>query len=135
MQYDFVIDKKINIIFEKFEGTFTVSDLKKTFDQFTKHPDYQKDQNILSDFRQAELLLSSDEMYDYVNSVSDEDQVNKLAIVVSRDLEFGTVRMFETLSETTSMWKELKIFRHMQDAKQWLGLEKYENQEVAWLTS
>ena len=134
MKYKFFIDKEINVSFAKFEGEITSNILGEYIRESYNDPDWQKNQNSLCDLREADLLLSSDEMNEIVRSYAQDDQANKLAMIVSRDLEFGMSRMFEILTEDKGIWKEYKIFRNITEAKQWLGIEKYTNPGIKWLT-
>ncbi len=133
MKYDFFIDKSLNVLFERFKGEITYQNLEDAVQKSYDHPDWQKDQNVLCDFREATWSLSSDEMRRVITSFSSDDQASKLAMLVSRDLEFGMSRMFEILSEDTAIWKKYKIFRDISEAKQWLGIENYTNPEIKWL--
>jgi len=133
MEYDFFIDKSLNVLFEKFKGEITFENFVDAIQKSYDHPDWQKDQNVLCDFREANLSLSSDEMRRVVKSFSPDDQAGKLAMIVSHDLEYLMSRMFEITSEFTGIWKEYKIFRNISEAKQWLGIENYTNPEIKWL--
>ena len=44
------------------------------------------------------------------------------AVVVSTDVAFGLARMFGTYRETISSKDQIRIFRDIRDAEQWLGL-------------
>jgi hypothetical protein len=133
MKYDFFIDKSLNVLFERFKGEITYQNFRDAIQKSYNHPDWQKDQNVLCDLREAALLLSSDEMRQVIKSFPPDDQAGKLAMLISRDLEFGMSRMFEIISEDTGIWKEYKIFREISEAKQWLGIENYTNPGIKWL--
>lgn len=134
MKYEFFMDKDRNLLLERLEGEITFQNLRDAIQESFQHPDWRKDQNVLCDLREATLAISSDEMSSIVRSYSPDDQASKLAMIVSRDLEFGMSRMFEIISEDTTIWKEYKIFSDITEAKQWLGIENYMNPEIKWLT-
>jgi hypothetical protein len=134
MKYQVYIDKALNVLFDRHEGEITYQAFRDSIRELYEHPDWQKGLDVISDLREASLVLSSSEMRQIITSFMVDDEANKLAVVVSRDSEFGMARMFEILSEETNIWKEYKIFRDMAEAKKWLGIGNYTNPEIKWLT-
>ena len=47
----------------------------------------------------------------------------KTAIVGPKDIEYGLGRMYQAYADIESMPYEYKIFREVEDAKNWLGIE------------
>ena len=46
----------------------------------------------------------------------------KTAIVISKDLNFGISRMFQSYAENDKIEFEIKVFRDIEKAKEWLGV-------------
>jgi hypothetical protein len=82
---------------------------------------------VLWDFSKASLSrISSNQIetiLDYIKQHAEKRAGGKTAIVVSKTLEYGMSRMIQTLSELISIPLEIKIFRSIEEAVQWLGKE------------
>jgi len=80
--------------------------------------------NLLWDLRNASLhLLSSENLeafVDYAKRHSDLRAGGKTAFVVSKDLEFGLLRMVDAFSEIAKIPFYLMTFRSMDEAVRWL---------------
>ena len=122
MEYDLFIDKQINVLFERFRGKVTADDFREAIKESYRHPDWEKGQDVLCDIREAEFDMNYEKMSSAIRSFSPDDRSNKLALVVKRDLEYGMFRMFQALTEPTEIWREMKIFRDINEAKEWLGV-------------
>lgn len=57
----------------------------------------------------------------YISWLEKGDSINRQAIVVSRDLEYGLARMFGSLSEDHGTWQGLEIFTDFDAAQAWLA--------------
>jgi hypothetical protein len=88
----------------------------------------QTKRNVLWDFRNASLVrVSSQEaeaIMDYIKHYSGKCSVGKTALVASGDLEYGMLRMAQTLAEIKGFSLQLEIFRSFKEAIQWLGEEE-----------
>ena len=82
---------------------------------------------VLWDFSKASLSrISSNQIetiLDYIKQHAEKRAGGKTAIVVSKTLEYGMSRMIQTLSELKSIPLEIKIFRSIEEAAQWLSKE------------
>jgi hypothetical protein len=47
----------------------------------------------------------------------------KTAMVISKDLDYGLTRIYQAYAETEGIAFEIRIFRDMEKAKEWLGVE------------
>ncbi|MEJ2657590.1 MAG: hypothetical protein P8012_10390 [Desulfobacterales bacterium] len=87
---------------------------------YEKHPT----KNLLWDLRNASLhnLSSKDlEAYvDYSKRHSEARTGGKTAFVVSKDLEFGMLRMVDAFSEFAKIPFKIMTFRSIDEAFQWL---------------
>lgn len=90
---------------------------------YEKHPT----RNLLWDLRNANLQqISSKDLEEFVHYVklhSEARTGGKTAFVVSRDLEFGLLRMVDAYSEFAKIPFNLMTFRSMDEATQWLEKE------------
>jgi len=80
--------------------------------------------NLLWDFRNADFRRITSEdvgfMADYVQEHGHLRAGGKTAWVVSNALEFGMLRMAEAFGEIRKLPFEIKLFRSMDEAIQWL---------------
>ena len=59
-------------------------------------------------------------LFDFVKKKGSIRQSGKTAVVAPTDLEFGMARMFQIMSDTDIFPFEIKVFRHYEEATQWL---------------
>ena len=57
----------------------------------------------------------------YVTWFKESREGGKTAIVSPRDLEFGIGRMFDTFGEIKNVKFEIRVFRNLPAAREWLG--------------
>ncbi|HTE40920.1 MAG TPA: hypothetical protein VK629_08815 [Steroidobacteraceae bacterium] len=122
MPYQFVIDKAAKVVRETWTGVVTVADLKESSRAEWAHPDFQKDLNMISDFRRGSVEISTEEMWGLVSWFGQSEWVGKHALVVSREVGFGLARMFSTISEGQKHYSDsLQVFYSYEDAEKWLA--------------
>lgn len=100
----------------------TLNELQDAVLALLTHPDHVDGMEAIFDFREADLVNISREdinsyakwLYPYLPKLA-----VKVATVVSRDLEFGIVRMWNTYSEGIIDQSRM-IFREMDAAQEWL---------------
>ncbi len=46
----------------------------------------------------------------------------KTALVASRDVQYGLLRIFKSLSDSSDLPFEVRVFREMDKAREWLGI-------------
>jgi hypothetical protein len=63
--------------------------------------------------------MDYEEMYEHISQLPDLG-VKKQAFIVSRDLEFGMAIMFEILTEGRVLYREMRIFKEMEEGLTWL---------------
>ena len=78
---------------------------------------------VLWDLREARFTLSTSEIRDLAEFAKEHSPFAQLrmAFVVTRDLEFGLLRMFEVFREARSV--RTAVFRDMEKALAWLAAE------------
>ncbi len=55
----------------------------------------------------------------------------RLALVISHDVTFGMARMYAVFAEFAGDLREIRVFRGVEEAREWLGLEGGEGAEAA----
>ncbi len=118
-----VYNAEAHIIETKFEG---ILDLKEAKEIIAKITDVAKEHNCflcLSDYRDAELNLTTSEIYNLPKLLSDVTTLHGLsatlfrrALVVRKDLE--NFHFFETV--TLNSMQNARIFHDVGEAKRWL---------------
>jgi hypothetical protein len=125
MPIAFRIDKESGIVYTTIEGRITTDELLESLERFMNHPDFSPGLNGLADLRNIEMdTFSADVrriaelMVEYRNKIGP----SKTAVVISKDVTFGMTRMFQSFSEQSSI--KTAIFRDMEEALRWLGVNK-----------
>ena len=87
----------------------------------------QPTMNVLWDFRKGSMaqfsFIEIDRVADYVTFQAEKRAGGKTATVVSRDSEYGLSRLIDTLRDMRKVPLQLKIFRSIEKANQWLDEE------------
>ena len=122
MKYAYEIIPERGLIKETWNGPITKQDLIEAIYRLIADPQWEKQMNVIADFRNAKLELTTQEMYEYADWVRQKDSTKYLAIVVSRTLDFGMSRMFEMLTEPDH-YKDSRVFFDLADAEQWIELK------------
>ena len=82
----------------------------------------------LWDFTEANIsAITTDEITNlaqYASQLAEIRREGKTAIVFNDGFDFGLGRMFQTHLEMTEVPLEVELFRHLDDAKQWLGIDE-----------
>jgi phage-related protein len=99
MPFSFQIDHHANLIRETWTGTVDIEQLRESCRQEWAHPEYRPGMPMISDFRDAEAILSADEVLQFASWFSDEDKPSKHAIVVSRELGLDMAGMYTLISD------------------------------------
>ncbi len=116
------IDSEKGIRIHTVTGEVTADDFRTALTKVHTSPDSQSTMNGLWDLRAATGDFSTvdiDRMADFVGSQWGNIGPHKIALVVSRDVDFGLARMYEQLLEMQSTI-ELMVFRDSEEATRWL---------------
>jgi hypothetical protein len=119
MKYTYEIIPEKNLVRETFEGEIFKKNLIDTVSELRIDPGYKAQMNVISDFRNAELALSVNEIRELADWIRINGSVNSIAIVVGRALDFGMARMFEMLTGT-EFYNDSNVFYNMDDAEKWI---------------
>ena len=119
MPISFDFDSLDGIVIGKGTGSFSVEEVQRAAVEFWQRcsgPRYQ----VLWDLREVRFDLETGEvrkLAEFVSSRAPSGEI-RTAYVVSGDLEFGFIRMFEVFRESEAV--ETHVFRDMQSAIDWL---------------
>jgi hypothetical protein len=120
---DIKIDEVKNIAYIKFTGKASSKDILEAFDKAVLSEKYQKGMGRLWDFTEIDLaLLDSEvipEMARYSLKFPEGIRDVKVAFVVSKSLEYGLTRMFQTYSEMYAK-SQVRIFDSIDKAEMWM---------------
>ena len=120
MFHAFEIDIKNGILRESFIGLITLDVLRDANNAIISNPEFRKGLQFLTDLREANIQMGYEEMLRHISQLPDLG-IKKQAFIVGRNLEFGIVRMFETLSEEKSLYEELRLFKEIEEGLKWLS--------------
>ena len=122
MPIDTVIDNDKGVIIHTVTGRITFEDITSSFEKATNHSDFVKSLPVLWDFRAADgTKITGNEIKTFIRfyeSQSDKRSGIKAALLVSGDLEFGLLRMYE--AQAFNIPAQIEIFRNYDDAMQWV---------------
>lgn len=84
--------------------------------------------NLLWDFSEASLSSISSlfvrQIASKMREILSVREKGKIAVVAPKDLEYGMARMFQMLSDERRFPFNVKVFRYVGEACQWLFLEE-----------
>ena len=119
------VDKTKNLIIYTLTGELTLDDIQSKIKSFWEAHDLTL--NALWDIRQAKLTnLKSSDMVSITALIGqythrfEERKGGKSAVVASSDLQYGFSRILGALYEIEDFPTQLKIFRIMDEALEWL---------------
>jgi len=122
MAFEASFNKQHNYLSVKYDKLPAVEELDSSIKAFLQSGRYQADVNILFDMTTVCLSLLDRAMIDRLLSIREkypERGSAKIAILVSRDVDFGLGRMYGTLSERLE--QRIMIFRDREQAELWIG--------------
>lgn len=119
---DLKFDKDKNICVIKLTGLLSRDTILHAFDAAVSHVNYQPGMGRLWDFRKADLSLITAETISSMAkySMNFPAGINdvKVAFAVTRDLEYGLTRMFESFSAQAKT--KINVFKSLEEAEDWL---------------
>jgi len=121
VQHHYCIHIKDNILKEEFCGDIDLATLDRASLSIIEDKNFKKGLHFLTDLRKAHLHITYDEMWQHTSQLPDLG-INKQALIVSRDLEYGFARQFHALSNDKDIFNELRIFKDINEAHKWLNL-------------
>lgn len=109
------------MITANYSGPLNVDDLIECISHLFNDPEFHMEYNGVSDFRNASLDMGYDDLNKFRSWLERQKSksVGRWAVLVSRTVDFGTLRCWEVLSE--GYHEELRVFREEEEAIAWLG--------------
>ncbi len=120
MPFKYSIHPDQNLIRQTLWGDITVNELRELVAAMLIDPQYRKKMNVLADLREARVRIPYDQMVEYSQYINSLSDIGRQAIVVGRQLEFGMVRMYEQLTESSAKRQDLRVFFSLEEAEQWV---------------
>jgi hypothetical protein len=122
MTVTIIVDKKDAVMIHKVTGEITFEEIKSSYKAVLSHPDFQENIRVIWDLRDADA--SEIDRQDVIRLARYfETQLKnraefKVAVIVSRDVEFGLSRMYQVAA--ADLPAKIGIFINLEDAKKWV---------------
>lgn len=127
---EYHIDTARGVLYWKASGSFTLQELLEALSEVMDHPDYHPGMKSLNDLREITLAFATPEVQTLAGLLAERSSVigeGKVAVVLTHDAAYGMGRAFQVYAESCSA--EIQVFRDMQAACDWLGIELPASQE------
>ena len=130
MSYNVYYDSERDCVFASMEGDIDINEVKEFAQEVVKQTTAHDCRRLLNDLRKANFKLSTIEIYDLPTYISDAglNRLCKRALIVSQNFE--DYKFFENVSSNHGHLlkiftdsDEFSIFRKVEKAEEWLGLD------------
>ena len=118
---DYQISPEYRLLRSRAWGVLTHPEITAHRLRFTSDPAFQPDFDQLYDLREVTSIAATVEQIREISSHSPFSSKSRRAIVATRDAVYGMARMFALQHETTGL-EEIRVFRSIEEAQEWLGL-------------
>ena len=119
MNHEFYIDTTVGLLKEKFFGPLSLDILTEANKAILAHPDFKGGLNFLTDLTKSSILFNFEEMCEHVESLPSL-QIDRQVFIVSKNREYGMIRMFLTLVEGDGIIKNGEVFKSLEEGQKWL---------------
>lgn len=127
MKVSTVVDKKASVMIHTVTGEIAFEEVKSSYKSVLTHPDFQEDMYTIWDIRDADAskLDSQDviKLARYFETQIKNRAEYRVAIIVSRDLEYDLSRMYQVAA--ADLPARIGIFINPEDAKKWVTRPDY----------
>jgi hypothetical protein len=124
MPIDTRIDPDGGLRVHSLNGRLQFEEVRDTLEELYSSPDFDPAMNALWDVRDASTAdISLEDVRKIAQLVSGrrpKEGLSRVALVVSRDVDFGLARMYEMKLEDVAH-SEVRVFRDIEEALTWLG--------------
>jgi hypothetical protein len=123
MKFETAIDKTENLRMHKLSGPLAAKDVLEALRGVYSSPEFEPDTNVLWDVRDASVLsMSSSDVQEVSELVAKHwgtGGTSRAALVVSKDFEFGLMKMYQVYLESR-ISTEVRVFRDIDEALEWV---------------
>ena len=116
------VDKKASVIIHTVTGEITFENIKSSYEAILSHPNFQEDMSVIWDIRDADASKFNSQdvirLARYFETQLKSRAKFKVAVIVSRDLEYGLSRMYQVAA--ADLPAKIGIFINLEDAKKWI---------------
>jgi len=119
------IDSERKVIRTKCVGSVTLDEVTDHFRALERDPNCPDQLDVLLDLSELTSLPQSGQfsaVVDELKKLQDKVRLGAFAIVATRDVVFGMLRMFEVMAQR--YFRVIQIFRVMSEAEAWLISER-----------
>ncbi len=124
MPIDIDYDAETNCILIKTYEIVDCDEICALRDRLLNHPKFSTNINQIFDSSEGQLVITSEDLINiashYKEKVDKLGNERKLALVVSKDLDFGRMRQYEAYFDSGPNVL-VHSFRNINDAKEWLA--------------
>lgn len=125
MSLDYRIEKSQGLLIMTGQGTIEAEDIEACYERLLADPDYSAIRRELADFREATFNIDPDDVKTLAKSTRErptENRIERRAIVIVSDLQYGLARMFSQLVAPSG--QDVQPFRNIDDARRWLDRDQ-----------
>lgn len=122
MTVNTVVDKKASVAIHTVTGEITFQEIRSSYESVHSHPDFQENMNSIWDIRDADASkFDSQEVIRIARYFETQTKTRakyKVAVIVSRDLEYGVSRKYQVAA--ADLPAKIGIFINLDEAKKWV---------------
>lgn len=122
MTVNTVVDKKALVVIHTVVGEITFEEIKSSYESVCSHPDFKENMNSIWDIRAADASkFDSQEVIKiarYFETQTKNRTRYKVAVIVSRDLEYGLSKKYQVAA--ADLPAKIGIFIDFEEAKKWV---------------
>lgn len=125
MAIQYSIDRARRMVFTTWSGQVTYEELSAYLEQLRNDPNFDPNLDQLVDLSNVSVIKLT---FDTLNSIRQVDPFSaesKRAVVAPKDVAYGLSRMYEALKGGG-----FTVFRAMEPARAWLGLESVQGAQT-----
>ena len=118
-----VVDKKAAVMIHTVTDEITFEEVKSSYKKVLTHPDFQEEMYAIWDIREADASKFDSQdvirLARYFETQIKNRAEYKVAVIVSRDLEYGLSKMYQVA--VADLPSKIGIFINLEDAKKWVS--------------
>ena len=124
MHYTIDLEQSLRCFVVTVSGPVSVPGLRAMIDDILKDGRWYEGVSLVVDYRLADLSnLTTDSVtgiVEYIMTITKKSDVNRIAHIVSRTVDFGMIRMWEIMMSERAPF-DFRVFYSMDEALAWIG--------------